>query len=79
MTALILAIDCGNSRLKWGLHGSAGWRAQGMHGYADLQGFAELLRAQPRADRMVAVNVAGPQVGETVAAAVAALGFSSTG
>ena len=75
MTALILTIDCGNSRLKWGLHGSAGWRAQGMHGYADLEGFAEQLRAQPRADRVVAVNVAGPLVGEAVAAAVAALGI----
>ncbi len=75
MTALILTIDCGNTRLKWGLHGSAGWRAQGQHDYADLQGFAERLRAQPRADRMVAVNVAGPQVGEAVAAAVAALGI----
>ena len=75
MTALILAIDCGNSRLKWGLHGSAGWRAQGMHDYADLQGFAGQLRAQPRADRVVAVNVAGPLVGEAVAAAVAAPGI----
>ena len=75
MTALILTIDCGNSRLKWGLHGSAGWRAQGKLDYAGLQGFAEQLRAQPRADRVVAVNVAGPLVGEAVAAAVAALGI----
>jgi len=26
---LILALDCGNTRLKWGLHDGGGWRAQG--------------------------------------------------
>ncbi len=72
---MILAIDCGNTRLKWGLHDGAGWRAQGPLDYADLPGFAELLRAQPRAGKAVAANVAGPQVGGAVGAAVAALGI----
>lgn len=72
---MILAIDCGNTRLKWGMHDGTGWCAQGPLDYADLPGFAELLRAQPRAEKAVAANVAGPQVGEAVAAAVTALGI----
>jgi type III pantothenate kinase len=72
---MILAIDCGNTRLKWGVHDGAGWRAQGPLDYADLPGLAELLRSLPRAVHAVACNVAGAQVGEAVAAAVAALGI----
>src|SRR2546422_9565114 len=26
---MILAVDCGNSRLKWGLHDNGGWRKTG--------------------------------------------------
>lgn len=72
---MILTIDCGNTRLKWGMHDGTGWCAQGPLDYADLPGFAELLRAQSRAEKAVAANVAGPQVGEAVAAAVTALGI----
>ncbi|MDT3737705.1 MAG: type III pantothenate kinase [Denitratisoma sp.] len=72
---MILAIDCGNTRLKWGLHDGDAWRAQGPLDYAGLPGLAELLQSQPRATKAVAANVAGPQVGEAVAAAVAALGI----
>ena len=72
---MILAIDCGNSRLKWGVHDGARWLAQGLLDYAELPALAGLLAAQPRAARAVAANVAGPQVGEAVAAAVASLGL----
>jgi type III pantothenate kinase len=72
---LVLAIDCGNTRLKWGVNDGAGWRAQGSLVYADLPGFADLLRSQPHVECAVAANVAGPQVGEAVRAAVAALGL----
>ena len=41
---MILTIDCGNTRLKWGVHDGAGWRAQGSLDYADLPGFADLLQ-----------------------------------
>ena len=72
---MILAIDCGNSRLKWGVHDGARWLAQGLLDYAELPGLAGLLAVQPRAARAVAANVAGPRVGEAVAAAVASLGL----
>ena len=72
---MILAIDCGNSRLKWGVHDGARWLAQGLLDYAELPGLAELLRAQPRAARAVACNVAGTQAGEAVESALASLGI----
>lgn len=68
-----LAIDCGNTRLKWGVHDGARWLAQGLLDYADLAGLADLLRAQPRAQRAIVCNVAGVQIGEAVRAALAAL------
>ena len=72
---MILTIDCGNTRLKWGVHDGAGWRAQGSLDYADLPGFADLLRSLPRVERAIVANVAGPRVTEAVSAAVAALGI----
>ena len=72
---MILTIDCGNTRLKWGVHDGAAWRAQGSLDYADLPGFADLLRSLPRVERAIVANVAGPRVTEAVSAAVAALGI----
>lgn len=71
---MIFAIDCGNTRLKWGVHDGAGWRALGLLEYADLPGLADLIRAQPGIDRAVVANVAGPQVGDAVLSALTLLG-----
>lgn len=72
---MILAIDCGNTRLKWGVHDGARWIAQGHLGHAELTSLADVLRGQPRAARAIACNVAGPQAGEAVQAALDALGI----
>ncbi len=73
---MILAIDCGNTRLKWGVHDGAVWRAQGSLDYAGLPGLANLLRCQPRAGKAIVANVAGPQVAKAVSAAMDALGIA---
>jgi type III pantothenate kinase len=70
---LILAVDCGNTRLKWGVHDGVRWIAQGPLDYAELPGLADLLRAQPRTARAAACNVAGAQVGDAVLSALASL------
>ena len=72
---MILAIDCGNTLLNWGMHDGAHWLTQGLLDYAELPALAGLLAAQPRASRAVAANVAGPLVGEAVQATVATLGL----
>jgi len=57
---MILCLDCGNSRLKWGLAGPHGWLAQGNIpnqeiGTLALRDWQNL----PRPARVVGVNVAG--------------------
>jgi len=75
MNAPILAIDCGNTRLKWGVHDGAGWLAQGALNYAELPQLAQRLASAPRPAQAVACNVAGAQAGEAVGAALDALGI----
>ena len=57
---MILVLDCGNSRLKWGLEGPHGWIALGNLpnqeiGTLALRDWQNL----PRPSRVVGVNVAG--------------------
>ena len=59
---MILAIDCGNTRLKWGLHRDGAWRRTGalpLAGIAQLKtGWKEI--AAP--EKLVVSNVAGGSV-----------------
>jgi type III pantothenate kinase len=56
---MILAVDCGNSRLKWGLHNRNDWLKSGT---APLGGLAKLKgtwKKIPPPDKIVVANVAG--------------------
>jgi len=75
---MILAIDCGNSRLKWGVHDGTGWRASGLLDYAEADGFAGVFGAQRGVLRSVVANVAGTRIGEAIAATLAELGLPAT-
>jgi pantothenate kinase type III len=57
---VILVLDCGNSRLKWGLAGPHGWISQGNVANQEI-GTLALRDWQnlPRPARVVGVNVAG--------------------
>lgn len=76
---MILCIDAGNTRLKWGLwdaaagggHDGARWRAQGACAHADCVALASALPAG--VDRMLACNVAGPSVAAHIEALAATL------
>lgn len=68
---MILCLDAGNTRLKWGLLAPAGWRAQGACAYA---AFAAARLPAP-AQRILACNVAGPQVAAQIAGLAAAQGW----
>jgi type III pantothenate kinase len=58
----LLAIDAGNTRIKWGVHAGGDWRATGSIGTAQSATLFEALRAQFPVDAAIASNVAGPQV-----------------
>lgn len=54
---MILYLDAGNSRLKYGLHDGSAWLIQGALAYQESQVLVDLLPLRPR--RIVACNVAG--------------------
>ena len=57
---MILCLDAGNTRLKWGLHDGASWLQQEALDYAALAGLATRLSLRPT--QMVACNVAGDTI-----------------
>ena len=57
---MILVIDSGNSRMKWGLFGPHGWVAQGVVPNAELATLTlRDWQNMPRPSRAIGVNVAG--------------------
>lgn len=64
MTSKVLAIDAGNTRIKWGLHDGRDWLLRGAIAIADVAGgdtFRDLTNTSG-IDQIVASNVAGPSV-----------------
>lgn len=59
---MILAIDAGNTRIKWGVYDGT-WLVQGAAGLAELPG---LIQQYPSLRQAVVANVAGLQVGANI-------------
>ncbi|MDR2838858.1 MAG: type III pantothenate kinase [Azonexus sp.] len=59
---LILCLDSGNSRLKWGVHDGNEWLEQGAAGHDDPAAFPALITRWPQARRILLANVAGAAV-----------------
>ncbi|MGZ8196894.1 MAG: type III pantothenate kinase [Burkholderiales bacterium] len=58
----LLLIDAGNTRIKWGVHESGAWLAQGAVPTAEAERIADPLREAGNVDRVIIANVAGAQV-----------------
>ena len=58
---MILALDAGNTRIKWGLHDGDTWQARGWAATADGAGLGDAWKELAVPGRIVASNVAGPQ------------------
>ncbi len=56
----LLCLDCGNTRLKWGLNEAGNWLSQGAVATTEIDSLFPVLAAQPRPARAIACNVAGP-------------------
>jgi type III pantothenate kinase len=69
-----LCIDCGNTRVKWGLRENGRWLAADALPIADVGRLIEALTSKP--GRIVACNVAGPAVEAALAALADKLGVS---
>lgn len=71
----VLAIDAGNSRIKWGLHDGRGWVGQSAVPTAAAGALAGALGDLGLPDAIVVSNVAGPAVAEAIS--VALTGFAA--
>ena len=59
---MILAVDCGNSRLKWGLHENGGWHKTGTVPVSELARLEKSWRRLASVDKVIVANVAGQAV-----------------
>lgn len=72
---MMLCLDAGNSRLKWGLREGGAWRAQGACEHAAIAAIAALAGQLPaRPERVVACNVAGESVATALETLAGTLG-----
>jgi len=56
---MIVCLDSGNSRIKWGVHDGQQWLAQGAVAHAEVGQLAALTTAWARPTRVLLANVAG--------------------
>ena len=65
----ILAIDAGNTRIKWGVHAGGSWQVQGWVETPRVTRLAGAWAKLQAPDRVIAANVAGARVARALAAA----------
>jgi type III pantothenate kinase len=70
----ILAIDAGNTRLKWGYARDREWIRVSALATRDVERLGVALSGLPPPQRIVVSNVAGPTVADAIAAALTPLG-----
>jgi len=71
-----LAIDAGNTRIKWGVHDGRGWTATGAIATSGAARIGAAWTALPRIAGAIASNVAGPDGARDLAAACGARGVT---
>jgi type III pantothenate kinase len=59
---MIVCLDSGNSRIKWGVHDGQKWLAQGAFAHADIGQLAQLPGDWPNPRQVMLANVAGADV-----------------
>lgn len=69
---MILCLDAGNTRLKWGVHHDGRWLSRGACLHADCVNLATSLAAG--IERILACNVAGPEAARRIEALASVLG-----
>lgn len=71
---MIIAIDAGNSRIKWGVHDGRQWLDHGTMATADIAFLSEAADEWPDKARVVVCNVAGRTVAAQIESLVQAYG-----
>lgn len=73
---MIVAIDAGNSRIKWGCHDGTAWKERGNVPTDEAERLAAVAARWPQTARVVACSVAGPAVEAAVEQALGVSGLS---
>ena len=73
---MIVAIDAGNTRIKWGVHDGSVWLERGALPTSEAASLTEVSFDWPEAARIVACNVAGESVEKAIENALCALSAS---
>ena len=68
---MIVCLDSGNSRIKWGVHDGQNWLAQGAIAHADVAQLTALLVQWPSPEKVLLANVAGAEAAGNVRDALA--------
>jgi type III pantothenate kinase len=63
---MIICLDSGNSRIKWGVHDGERWLAQGAVAHADIEQLGLLPGDWPKPDKVMLANVAGAEAGRGI-------------
>lgn len=63
---MIVCLDSGNSRIKWGIHDGQRWLAQGAVAHADVAQLAALTRHWPAPEKVLLANVAGADAAQRI-------------
>ena len=63
---MIVCLDSGNSRIKWGVHNGRTWLAQGAVAQAEVVQLAALTRAWPYPAKVLLANVAGAEAARQI-------------
>lgn len=63
---MIICLDSGNSRIKWGVHDGKQWLAQGAVAHADVEQLRQLVSGWPHPAKVMLANVAGAEAGERI-------------
>lgn len=63
---MIVCLDSGNSRIKWGVHDGRKWLAQGAVAHADVAQLAMLPREWPQPAKVLLANVAGAEAAQQI-------------
>ena len=72
---MLLAVDAGNTRIKWGLHDGREWLRTDSMPTTDARRLGQVWTALPDPpERVIVSNVAGLAVGEAIALSLTALG-----
>jgi len=66
----LLAVDAGNTRVKWGVHAGGAWIASGAVPTADAEAIGEALGGNAGVTRAVVSNVAGEEAAHAIASSL---------